>query len=334
MKYLLHADGKLPNFALMRLATYFRSRGERVRLIRGLKRRDILDPIPGIGDVFGSSIFDFAASTRAKLDDLWGHIVWGGTGVDLRSDLASLDAGVDWDQIAPDYADYPEYTPSLGFLTRGCRLRCPFCVVPEKEGKPRIVADIARVYRGGHHPKRLVLLDNDAFTESLADFWERTTRELNDGGFKVCFSQGLNLRLITPDSARLVASLEYRDNEFQRRQLYTAWDNLRDEGIFRRGVETLRQAGVPHKELMVYMLVGYRPEETWDELMYRFNTLVGLGAKPYPMVYDRTRKDLKAFKRWAITGLYRAVPFEKYDVRIKTSHYATFNALRDKALTP
>jgi hypothetical protein len=34
---------------------------------------------------------------------------------------------------------------------------------------------------------------------------------------------------------------------------------------------------------------------------------------PYPMVYDPHRKDLKAFQRWAVTGLYRAgIPFSEY----------------------
>lgn len=47
--------------------------------------------------------------------------------------------------------------------------------------------------------------------------------------------------------------------------------------------------------------------------------MVERGIEPYPMVYDRSRKDLRKFQRWVITGLYRAVPFEEYDVSIKRS---------------
>lgn len=44
------------------------------------------------------------------------------------------------------------------------------------------------------------------------------------------------------------------------------------------------------------------------------------GIQPYPMVYDRSRLDLKRFQRWAITGLYRAVPWSKYDAGRKKHH--------------
>lgn len=60
------------------------------------------------------------------------------------------------------------------------------------------------------------------------------------------------------------------------------------------------------------MLVGYDKAETWDRIWHRFNRMVELGIEPYPMVYDRSRKDLCAFQRWVITGLYRAVPWEDY----------------------
>ncbi len=335
MKYLLHADGKLPNFALMRLAAYYRARGERVKVVRGGRGRVVTETVPALGDVYGSSIFDFAAPMRKRLEDLWGPVVWGGTGVDVRSDLASIDGGVDWDGVRPDYHDYPEYRPSLGFTTRGCRLRCKWCVVPDKEGKPRAVASIADIYRGGAHPKQIVLLDNDAFAPALADHWRRVVTELHLGGYKVCFSQGLNIRLINEESAGVIATLDYRDNEFKQRRLYTAWDNLGDEAIFRRGVAMLGAAGVPPRHLMVYMLVGYRAGETWDEMMYRFSNLVALGCLPYPMVYDRkARPDLCAFQRWAVTGLYRSVPWEQYTRNHKSERYVSFNDLRNAATRP
>jgi len=31
----------------------------------------------------------------------------------------------------------------MGFLTRGCPLRCPFCLVPRKEGGVRLAEDLA-----------------------------------------------------------------------------------------------------------------------------------------------------------------------------------------------
>lgn len=91
--------------------------------------------------------------------------------------------------------------------------------------------------------------------------------------------------------------------------------------MFFRGVETLAAAGIPPHFLMVYMLVGFDPRETWDRIWHRFNRMVEIGCRPYPMVFDCRATDperfreLKRFQRWAITGLYRSTPFAEYDTR-------------------
>jgi hypothetical protein len=65
---------------------------------------------------------------------------------------------------------------------------------------------------------------------------------------------------------------------------------------------------------MVYMLVGFRKNETEEEILYRFNEMRALGCRPYPMVFDRTNKRLCAFQRWVIRRYYEFVPWEKYGV--------------------
>src|SRR5208337_3425878 len=109
---------------------------------------------------------------------------------------------------------------------RGCRLSCKFCVVPGKEGKPRTVATVADIWRGEPHPKHLHLLDNDFFGQ---DQWRERIAEIRDGGFKVCFNQGINVRAVTDEVAEALATVQYRDMKFKERRLYTAWDNLKDE---------------------------------------------------------------------------------------------------------
>lgn len=310
MKYLIHADGALPNLALMKLAGFHRSLGEEVRLVRG-RARELWDPP---GEVFGSSIFSFSAEKRAQIEQTWGPVRWGGTGIRLESSLSEIDPGLDWETMPPDYSDYPDFKASIGFTQRGCRLSCKFCVVPKKEGKPRSVRTIHDIWRGGRHPKKIVLLDNDFFGQPVEE-WKARMNELYAGDFRVCFSQGINLRQVNELTARSLATVQYRDNKFQERRLYTAWDNLGDEPIFKRGVELLRDAGIPPKHLMVYMLVGFSKDETWEKILYRFNELVALGCDPYPMVYNNERKDLKAFQRWAVMHLYKSIPWDKYKDR-------------------
>src|SRR5208282_3180824 len=106
------------------------------------------------------------------------------------------------------YDDYPKFDASLGFTQRGCRLSCKFCVVPGKEGKPQSVSTITDIWRGPGHPKHLHLLDNDFFGQP-DDQWRARLTEIRDGGFKVCFNQGLNVRLMTPEAARELATVDY-----------------------------------------------------------------------------------------------------------------------------
>lgn len=311
MKYLIHADGKLPNLALMRLAAYFGERGERVRIVRGEDATRGPTLWDGPGEVFGSSIFGFSDERRKTVEAAWGAVRWGGTGVRVDSSLSEIDAAIEWEGIRPDYAHYAGEDRSIGFTQRGCRLRCKFCVVPEKEGRARSVHTVHEIWRGPAYPKKILLLDNDFFGQAPDD-WRARVDELRDGGFRVCLSQGINIRQVDDESAEALASLEYRDNDFRNRVLYTAWDSLGDEKRFKDGVATLGRAGIPAKHLRVYMLIGYAKGEAWPEILHRFNTLVALGCEPYPMPYDQSRGDLKAFQRWAVRGLYRAVPWESY----------------------
>ena len=137
--------------------------------------------------------------------------------------------------------------------------------------------------------------------------------------------------MIDDDSAAGLASIQYYDDQFQTKRLYTAWDNIGDEARFFRGVECLEKHGIKPYHLMVYMLVGYDPRETWERVMYRFNKMIALGIRPYPMIFgnrhrtlplgginaalgDRTLAD---FQRWVIRRTYTSVPFESYNVNGK-----------------
>lgn len=307
--YLVHADGSLPNLALMRLGGWLRQRGESVRLLRRPEEyAPLLDPKPS--KVYGSSIFAFAGDRRARFEAALGPVTWGGTGVRVESSLSEIAPDVEAAPLAHDL--YPGFAASIGFLTRGCRLRCGFCVVPRKEGRPRAVASVRDLWRGEPYPRHLHLLDNDAFAPALRSHWLDAVREIREGGFRVCFSQGINLRLIDEEGAAALASIRFTGHDFDRRRLFTAWDNLRDEGVFRRGIDTLARAGIRAKDLRVYMLVGYDAAETWESLLYRFRELVTLGCEPYPMVYDRSRGDLRAFQRYAVRHLYRTISFPDY----------------------
>lgn len=297
-------DGKLPNLALMRLSSYHKSRGDEVVFTRSVDR-SLFDG--NYDRVYGSILFTQSLPLLIRFKRYFPDAIVGGS---ASGNIRTIEEVIgEWDRS--DYEPYPDFDASLGYTQRGCRLRCGFCVVPAREGKPKPVNTILEVWRGDPFPKKIILLDNDFFGQPERD-WRARIDEMIAGRFRVCFTQGINVRKITDNEAKALASIEYRDGKFENRRLYTAWDNLRDENVFFDGIERLEKAGIPPKHLMVYMLIGYDPSETFDRLLHRFNRLVELGVLPYPMVYGSGNDKLKAFQRWVIRGLYRHVPFEEY----------------------
>jgi hypothetical protein len=311
-------DGKLPNLALMKLAHWHRAQGHEVVFTRQA-HRDLMERDFDI--VYGSAIFKFSADKIARFLTDWPGAIIGGTGTDRQHTVEDLIGEGEYEHY--DYSLYPTFEPSIGFTQRGCRLSCKFCVVPGKEGRPRSVSTVADIWRGEGHPKKLHLLDNDFFGQPESE-WRDRIDEMREGGFKVCLNQGINVRHLTPVAAEALATIEYRDDAFKERRLYTAWDNLKDEGIFFKGVDMLEAAGVPPKHIRAYMLVAFDKNETWDRIHHRFNRMVERGIEPFPMVFDCRGTDperyrgLKQFQRWAVTGLYRAVPFKDYDPGMKS----------------
>jgi hypothetical protein len=310
---ITHIDGKLPNLALMRLSAFHRAQGDEVHFTRSIERSMFE---PEYDRVYASAIFQYSHDRLQRFRSAWPNAIIGGTAsgnnVTVEDIVGPLDAGV-------DYSSYPDFTPSLGFTQRGCRLKCSFCVVPKKEGKNRSVDTVDEIWRGPGHPKKLHLLDNDFFGQPK-DQWQARLDEIREGAFKVCLNQGINVRLIDDEAADGLATIEYRDDQFKERRLYTAWDNIGDERIFFAGMDRLERAGIPAKHIMAYMLIGFDPKETMERIHYRFQKMVDRGILPYPMVFDRSKKELTQFQRYVVTGLYRKpMSFAEYKAEYRAA---------------
>lgn len=302
---LTHLDGTLPNLALMKLSHWHKSGGDDVYFTKSITK----SLFEGDYDlVYASTIFPFSRLRTERFLSQWPNAIVRGTGTNSEDSIESLIIGAEYEHY--DYGIYPDYKWSIGFTQRGCRLKCGFCVVPVKEGKPRAINTIAQIYREGTE-RNICLLDNDFFGQPKEQ-WLARLEEIKNGSFRVCFNQGINIRLITDEAAWGLSQIPCYDDQFKTRRLYTAWDNLRDEKIFFSGVDRLEAVGIPPSQLMVYMLIGYDKEETWERLFYRFNRMIERGIRPYPMVYNNERKDLKRFQRWVIRRYYEFIPWEEY----------------------
>jgi hypothetical protein len=323
MVRLTQIDGTLPNLALMKLSHWHKAQGHEVVFSRAVDR-DLFEPA-SYDRVYGSAIFKFSQQRLMRFQRNFPGAIVGGTGT---PSVATVEELIGAEHEHYDYSLYPDVTFSMGFTQRGCRLKCGFCVVPTKEGKPRSVSTIPAIWRGNPEhatmgplpwPKHLHLLDNDFFGQDREQ-WQARLDEVRSGGFKVALTQGINCRMIDAESAAAIASIDYRDSAFKTKRLYTAWDSLHDEKRLLRGLELLAKHGVKPDHIMVYMLVGYREGETEADWLHRQSTLRAFGARPYPMPFIRT-KETVGFQRWVVGSYDKRVPWDRW----KAANYQPAN---------
>ncbi|MBI4862389.1 MAG: hypothetical protein HY815_19340 [Candidatus Riflebacteria bacterium] len=240
---LVQVDGTLPNVALMQLSRHFKSSGHRVALVKGSP--DVREPAA----VYASCVFTAPASKR-RVEDLrrrYGdRLVVGGSGVDLAR---RLDSQIE--ALAPDYSLYPGLGDrAIGFLTRGCPGRCPFCVVPRKEGRVRQVADLDMLMQGRR--TKLILLDDNLLahpgaTEMLE---EMVRRKLS-----VNFNQTLDLRRLDAEQAELLRRLDCAGATFHRRVYQFSLNDCRGLDRLRRRYSLLKVRSEDQAEFVA--MYGY-----------------------------------------------------------------------------
>ena len=124
----------------------------------------------------------------------------GGTGYDIGKVLPP-----DTDRAIPDYSLYGiDKRTAYGFLTRGCPNRCKWCVVPQKEGNINPYMDIEEIAVEGRN--RIILMDNNVLA---SDYGLGQLEKIVRMGLRVDFNQGLDARLVTDETAKLLAQVKW-----------------------------------------------------------------------------------------------------------------------------
>lgn len=288
---LYDVDSKIPNLALMKLARHHGERGDSVSWFAPLWSATY-------DKVYASKIFDY--SDGATLDPAQMEI--GGTGWDKTVVLpAEIEA------LQPDYSLYG-YPHSIGFSMRGCRFRCKFCVVPEKEGWPVSNNTIEEIWQQ-RDSNFVVLLDNDFFGNPE---WSARIDEIRRHDLRVNFSQGLNIRIITDEQAAALASVQFRNINNTDHQVHFAWDQWGKgtEKLIDEGFARVVAAGITPRQMMFYVLVGWNTTEEQD--LYRIDKLHDMGCNVFVMPYDRADPYQKALARWNNRYVWRSVPWLEY----------------------
>jgi ribosomal protein S27AE len=220
---LVDMDSRLPNLALMKLSRFFKDQGRKVFLARHEAR------LAGVECVYASGIFSMPSTLNrlSKLQRYYGDaLIVGGTGIDV-----SLRLPPEVESLAADYSLYPELGDrAIGFLTRGCPFRCPFCVVPAKEGDVRQVCGLDDLMTKGR--RKLILLDDNILSHPKANV---LLEEMARRNLAVNFNQTLDLRFVDRDIARLLLRIQGSNARFTRRVYqFSLKDNQDLDGVRRK----------------------------------------------------------------------------------------------------
>jgi len=298
---LIDVDGhNFPNIALMRLASWHRQQGDEVEWAM---------PMFGQYDrIYASKIFTFTpdfnpAEYTAK------EIVRGGTGYDIKSRLPEQA-----EKIVPDYSLYPyiDSKTAYGFLTRGCIRKCPWCIVPKKEGSVYPYQDVEDIAVDGR--SRLILMDNNIL--ALRDYAEEQFAKIIKNGYRVDFNQGLDARLVDDDMAKTLASMKWI------KAIRFGCDTPRQVEECDVVIDKLRTYGFKDEVLLYTMIYGdinecFERINHWRDPKYR--TLVVCQAQPQ-LDFTTTKQNIPqwqkdmahwANKRW----LYFADDFHNFSPR-------------------
>jgi|TARA_Y100000310_G_C20505138_1_gene726036 hypothetical protein len=267
-------DSKIPNLALMKISAWHKAQGDNVEHYMPLAHH-MFDR------VYASKIFDFSDGGYLR-DDM----IMGGTGIDIGIMLPD-----EIEDIEPDYTFYG-YKHNIGFLMRGCRFKCGFCVVPRKEGGPRSVKTIENIWTQ-RSSNFIVLLDNDFFGNPD---WSDRIEEILAHDLRINFSQGLNIRIISERQAQALALVKFRNLKNNHRQVTFAWDKIEDEKVIKRGFDRCVDAGIKPYEMQFYVLIGFNTTEKED--LHRVEMIKNWGADPYVMPFNKKDKRQMRFARW------------------------------------
>lgn len=267
---IAQVDGKWPNLALAKLAAWERAQGNRV---------DRFNPLfsGAYPVVYASKVFVDTPDDPYLPD----HAIRGGSGYNVELSLAA-----DQEAMRPLWELWPEWQRDMGYSTRGCVRRCPFCVVPKKDGRLRVVAEFGDLWSGRDE---LVLLDGNV-TAAPIEHFRRLCKEATAARCRLDFSQGLDARLLTDEHAAILAHTRYG------RRLHLAFDNMTDEPAVRAAIATFGRAGIPPSRLSFYVLVGF--DTTHAENLERIEILRALGADPFVMPFDRSDPYQRRLARW------------------------------------
>ena len=341
---LLDNGTRHPNLALLKISGYCKSFGHNVRLIQSY------DEVAKDGQI-NYLDFDLLVMSRVfkftQVPDMiylmikQGFIAYGGTGFfeingpvlpkavehfkpdyTLYNDYIEWKTGGDEKKKKRDWDDYISY--SIGFTTRGCIRHCDFCVNRLSNG----VAYWSPVKEFLDESRPKIYLWDDNIMAAPPRVFKLVMDDLQATGKPFQFRQGMDIRLMTDEKAKLLCSVKYYGDYI------FAFDHYRmDDPKEKKQVEqTLRGLDIwtkyCTKETKLYVLVAFdgQDEEDIEGAFFRIKTLMEYGCLPYIMRFEeyhnsRFESLYTQLARWCNQpSFFKKMSFRQYCVRNEEYH--------------
>lgn len=265
----------------MKISGYMKELGHNVKLLEGYSL------LTDYHEVYISKVFNF---TKIPIEiSRFKNIKIGGTGFfgdggenlpqviehhrpdyTLYDDFISkeIDRGIKHNRFK-DYQDY-----SIGFATRGCFRKCSFCV-NQKYDKAIRHAPIKEFYDPSR--KYIYLWDDNILAYSK---WHEVFDELAEINRPFQFRQGMDIRLMTEEKAKIISQSKYRGD------FIFAFDHIKDKELIEKNLALWKNHC--SKTTKLYVLCAYESQDETDIIntFERIKILMKFGCLPYIMRYD------------------------------------------------
>ncbi len=188
------------------------------------------------------------------------------------------------------FKEYTDY--SIGFITRGCFRKCPFCV-NQKFDHVFPHSALEEFYDPSR--KKLCFLDDNFMGYPK---WRELFSEIMATGKSFKFKQGLDERLLTDEKAKLFFEANYDGD-------YTfAFDNIADYELIHKKLEIIAKYNTRRKSVKFYVLVAFEStdEKDIENAFKRIELLFHYRCLPYIMRY--MNKNDTPWKRSKYRSLY------------------------------
>ena len=210
-----------------------------------------------------------------------------------REEAALIGKAFNESRYRVQFKEYTDY--SIGFITRGCFRKCPFCV-NKKFDHVFPHSPLEEFYDPSR--KKLCFLDDNFMG---CPNWKELLEKILATGKPFKFKQGLDERLLTDEKAKMFFDANYDGD-------YTfAFDNISDYDIIHKKLAIINKYNKKKKSVKFYVLVAFESTDATDieNAFKRIELLFHYRCLPYIMRY--MDKDDIPWKRSKYRSMYVAI---------------------------